>query len=68
MDNHLTDREIKILEMVRDGVTTQAIANKMEISVQTIKNHISNIFPKLGAVDRTTAVVIAIRRGIITLE
>jgi DNA-binding NarL/FixJ family response regulator len=63
----LTQRERQILTYIADGNTNKQIANILNISEQTIKNHVSAILRKLNANDRAHAVVLAIRRGLIRL-
>ena len=63
----LTHRERQILTYVADGNTNKQIAHILEISEQTIKNHVSAILRKLSANDRAHAVVLAIRNGWITI-
>jgi len=64
----LTTRETQILSYVANGNTNKQIASALEISEQTIKNHVSAILRKLNANDRAHAVVLAIRHGWISLE
>jgi DNA-binding NarL/FixJ family response regulator len=64
----LTQRERQILTYIADGNTNKQIANILNISEQTIKNHVSAILRKLNANDRAHAVVLAIRRGLIRLN
>jgi len=64
----LTHRETQILNYVADGNSNKQIAKILEISEQTIKNHVSSILRKLNANDRTHAAVLAIRRGWISAE
>ena len=64
----LTQRERQILTYVADGNTNKSIARILQISEQTIKNHISAILRKLNANDRAHAVVLAIRRGWIKVD
>jgi two-component system, NarL family, response regulator DegU len=64
----LTQREKQILTYVADGNTNKQIANILNISEQTIKNHVSAILRKLNANDRAHAVVLAIRHGLIHLN
>jgi two-component system, NarL family, response regulator DegU len=64
----LTVRETQILGYVANGNTNKQIARALQISEQTIKNHISAILRKLNANDRAHAVVLAIRRGWISAE
>jgi DNA-binding NarL/FixJ family response regulator len=64
-DEDLTLREIEILRCVADGNRNREIAERLFISEQTVKIHINHVLEKLGAVHRTHAVAIALRRGII---
>ena len=64
----LTSRETQILNYVADGNSNKQIAFILQISEQTVKNHISAILRKLNANDRAHAVVLAIRRGLISIE
>ena len=66
-DERLTDREVEVLQQVANGNRNRDIANKLFISEETVKVHIKHIMEKLGAADRTQAVAIGIRRGIIQL-
>jgi two-component system response regulator DegU len=64
----LTQRERQILNYVANGNTNKQIAHMLNISEQTIKNHVSAILRKLNANDRAHAVVLAIRHGWISLN
>jgi two-component system, NarL family, response regulator DegU len=64
----LTSRETQILHYVADGNSNKKIAQILDISEQTIKNHVSSILRKLNANDRAHAVVLAIRRGWISVN
>jgi DNA-binding NarL/FixJ family response regulator len=64
----LTQREKQILNYIADGNTNKQIARILNISEQTIKNHVSAILRKLNANDRAHAVVLAIRHGWISLD
>ena len=66
-DEALTSREIEVLQQIADGNRNRDIGEKLFITEETVKVHIKNIMGKLGASDRTQAVAIAIRRGIIHL-
>lgn len=66
-DDTLTPRELDILRLVALGNANREIAAKLSLSDETVKSHIRNILSKLGASDRTHAVTIAFRRGIIEL-
>ena len=63
----LTLREIEVLELVAEGLSNKAIADRLRISDQTVKFHIASIIAKLGAANRTDAVRRAVRRGVIAL-
>jgi DNA-binding NarL/FixJ family response regulator len=63
----LTRREIEVLELLAEGLPNKAIASRLGISDQTVKFHVSSIYGKLGAANRTAAVRRAVRRGLITL-
>jgi len=63
----LTNRESQVLSQVADGQSNKQIATAMKVSEQTVKNMISGILRKLSANDRTHAVVLAMRRGLIPL-
>jgi DNA-binding NarL/FixJ family response regulator len=66
-DDLLTDREIEVLRQVAAGNANKVIAEHLEISEETVKAHMKNILSKLSANDRTHAVTIALKRGIIEL-
>lgn len=66
-DETLTEREIEVLREVAGGNKNKDIANKLFISEETVKVHVKHIMEKLGASDRTQAVTIGVRRGIIQL-
>src|SRR6266704_3365655 len=66
-DEALTDREIDVLKHIGGGNRNRDIAERLFISEETVKVHIKHIMEKLGASDRTQAVAIAVRRGIIQL-
>ena len=63
----LTAREIEVLREVAEGNRNKDIAHRLFISEETVKVHIKHIMDKLGAKDRTEAIAIAVRRGIIQL-
>ena len=66
-DEALTNREVEVLQSIAGGNRNRDIANALFISEETVKVHIKHIMDKLGAGDRTEAVAIGIRRGIIHL-
>ncbi|HAE27594.1 MULTISPECIES: response regulator [Hyphomonas] len=66
-DEQLTEREITVLSMVAGGNANKVIARELSLSEDTIKAHLRSIFSKLDVNDRTQAVTVALRRGIIAL-
>jgi two-component system, NarL family, response regulator len=61
----LSDREVEVLRLVAKGFSNVEIGGALHIAESTVKNHVRSIFDKLEASDRTEAVTIAIRKGII---
>jgi DNA-binding NarL/FixJ family response regulator len=66
-DSPLTERELEVLTIIADGNSNREVAESLGIHEDTVKGHVKNILAKLGARDRTHAVTVALRRGIITL-
>ena len=66
-DEDLTSREVEVLRHIAGGNRNRDIADKLFITEETVKVHIKHIMEKLGASDRTQAVAIGVRRGIIEL-
>jgi DNA-binding NarL/FixJ family response regulator len=66
-DDNLTEREIDVLRQVASGNANKRIADNLKISEETVNAHMHNILSKLGANDRTHAVAIALKRGIIEI-
>ena len=66
-EEDLTARELEVLQLIRDGCRNKQIADQLSISENTVNFHIKNIVDKLGANDRTHAVTIATRRGLLPL-
>jgi DNA-binding NarL/FixJ family response regulator len=66
-DDQLSPRELEVLRFVRDGKRNKEIAAELSVAEDTIKMHVRNLLSKLGASDRTEAVTIALRRGILHL-
>ena len=66
-DDALTPREIDVLRLIAGGNANKEIAAQLSLTEETVKSHVRNILAKLGANDRTHAVTIGIRRGIIDL-
>ena len=66
-DDSLTFREIDVLRLIAAGNANKLVADKLSITEETVKGHVKNILSKLGANDRTHAVTIGLKRGIIEL-
>jgi DNA-binding NarL/FixJ family response regulator len=64
----LTARELEVLTLVAAGNANKIVASELGVSEETVKGHMSNILAKLNANDRTHAVTIALKRGILQLE
>ena len=67
-EEDLTTRELEVLELTRDGYRNKQVAEQLGIAETTVNFHIKNIVSKLGANDRTHAVTIALRRGLLQVE
>jgi DNA-binding NarL/FixJ family response regulator len=67
LDDALTEREIEVLSEVAAGRANKTVAIRLKVSEETVKAHMKNILSKLGANDRTHAVTIALKRGIIEI-
>ena len=66
-DDDLTAREMDVLRLIRDGYRNKQIADQLSISENTVNFHIKNLVDKLQANDRTHAVTIAVRRGLLQI-
>jgi DNA-binding NarL/FixJ family response regulator len=66
-DDALSPREVDVLRLIAGGNANKAIASQLAITEETVKGHVKNILSKLAASDRTHAVTIALKRGIIDL-
>jgi len=66
-EDALSEREIEVLRQLASGNSNKMIADKLDLSEETIKAHMRNILSKLGANDRTHALAIALKRGIIEI-
>jgi DNA-binding NarL/FixJ family response regulator len=64
-EEDLTARELEVLRLIRDGYRNKQIAGQLAIAETTVNFHIKNLVGKLGANDRTHAVTIAVRRGLL---
>ncbi len=66
--NSLTKREYEVLKLLAVGMFNKEVAAKLNISERTVKNHVSNIFKKIGVTDRTQAAVFAIRCNLVDIS
>jgi DNA-binding NarL/FixJ family response regulator len=66
-EEDLTARELEVLRLIRDGYRNKQIADQLRIAETTVNFHIKNLVDKLGANDRTHAVTIALRRGLMQI-
>jgi DNA-binding NarL/FixJ family response regulator len=66
-EDKLSSREIDVLRLIAAGNANKVIASELSIGEETVKSHVTNILAKLGANDRTHAVTLALKRGIIEL-
>lgn len=66
-DSALTLREIEVLELIAQGSANKIVADRLAITEDTVKAHVRSILSKLGANDRTHAVTIALKRGILSI-
>jgi|tagenome__1003787_1003787.scaffolds.fasta_scaffold20894773_3 DNA-binding NarL/FixJ family response regulator len=64
----LSRRELEVLELIADGLENQAIADRLYVSVETVRTHVKSILRKLSSRDRTHAVAIAFRSGVLTVD
>ena len=64
----LTKREEDVLRLLCEGKTNSEIAKGLGISIGTVKTHVSTLMGRLGAANRSQAIIIAIRQGLISLE
>lgn len=67
-EERLSDRELEILKLTAKGMSNKDIAERLFLSVRTVKAHLSNIFNKMAVASRTEAIVKGIREGWLTLE
>jgi len=68
LGQRLSQREHEVLRLIADGLENQAIANVLFVSVETIRTHVKSILRKLASRDRTHAVAVAFRSGVLTVE
>jgi DNA-binding NarL/FixJ family response regulator len=65
LDNPLTEQELDVLKMMVDGKSNFDIAQELYITIGTVKTHVCHILAKLNVSDRTQAVVLALRYGLV---
>jgi two-component system nitrate/nitrite response regulator NarL len=63
--NTLTVRELEVLRLIAEGLTSPQIAAQLQIRPSTVKTHVQNLFEKLGVSDRAAAVAMGMRRGLV---
>ena len=64
----LTKREMQILKLIAEGLFNKEIGDRLNISERTVKNHVFNLFKKIGASDRTQAAVFAIKNNLVEIK
>lgn len=62
---HLSPREAEVLVLLAEGAPNKVIARRLDISIHTVKFHVAAILVKLGAANRTDAIAIAMRQGLV---
>jgi DNA-binding NarL/FixJ family response regulator len=67
-EDDLTARELDVLRLIRDGYRNKQIADELAIAETTVNFHVKNLVAKLEAKDRTHAVTIALRRGLLQMQ
>src|SRR5262252_6233688 len=65
MASAVTNREIEILKLLANGMANKQIAYRLKISEKTVRNHVSNMYEKLGIYDRSQAVLYAVKKGLV---
>ena len=66
--SELTTTELNILRLIVGGMSDKEIAFALDVSENTVKTHVQNIFGKLGISDRTSAATLAIKRGLVRID
>ena len=66
--DELTLREVEVLRRIAEGLTNKEIGEQLDISESTVKGHVNNLLSKLGATDRTKALVLALKRGLVRID
>lgn len=65
---HITKRELEALCWIAMGFDNKAVSKRLGVSINTVRNHVYNITQKLGAKNKTNAVVIAVEKGLLSIE
>jgi DNA-binding NarL/FixJ family response regulator len=68
MKDLLSDREMEMLKLLATGMSNKQIADKLYLSLRTVKAHMSNIFTKMTVASRSEALVESLRKGLLTLD
>jgi len=68
LDEKITTRELEVLRLAAKGVSNRDIALSLDLGLRTVKGHLAEIFLKLNVASRTEAVIVSLRKGIITLD
>ncbi|MGD9117324.1 MAG: response regulator transcription factor [Dehalococcoidia bacterium] len=68
MGNTLSARELEVLNLAARGISNQDIADRLGLSLRTVKGYLADLFLKLNVASRTEAVIIGLRKGILTLK
>jgi two-component system NarL family response regulator len=63
----LSERELEVLRLIAQGLSNQGIGTALNIGESTVKSHVTHILSKLGVNDRTQAVIVAVKRGLVSL-
>lgn len=66
--SELTTTELNILRLIVGGMSDKEIVFALDVSENTVKTHVQNIFGKLGISDRTSAATLAIKRGLVRID
>jgi DNA-binding NarL/FixJ family response regulator len=64
----LTDRELEVLRRIAEGLSNREIGDQLGISESTVKTHVNRLLSKLGVTDRTKALVLAVKRGLVHID
>jgi two-component system NarL family response regulator len=67
-DEALSEREVEVLKAIAEGMSNKEIGESLHIAESTVKGHVNHLFGKLGVTDRTKALVVAVKRGLIRID